>query len=56
VPDDAAFTTMDILLGGADAEVLVMAAGLFDASVEHDEVMDDFEEAGFVAQQAEVII
>jgi hypothetical protein len=28
----------------------------FDASVKHDEVMDDFEEAGFVAQQTEMTV
>jgi hypothetical protein len=29
MPDDAAFVAADVLLGGANAEVLVMATGLF---------------------------
>jgi hypothetical protein len=39
VPDDAAFTVLDVGLGGFDAEVLVDAGELFDAAVEEDEVV-----------------
>ena len=41
MPDDAAFVATDVLLGGADAKVLVMATGLFSACIEHDEVVDE---------------
>lgn len=50
MPDDAPLPPLYPLLGGFGAEVLVMAAGLFGARIEHDEVMDDFQEAGFGAQ------
>lgn len=56
VPDDAPFAALDVLLGGMDAEVLVVAAGLFGARIEDGEVVDEFEEAGFVTEQAEVFV
>src|SRR5450756_2459496 len=45
VPDDAALARLDAMLGGFDAEVLVVAGGLLHARVEHDEVVDELEEA-----------
>ncbi len=56
MPDDASFAAFYMLLSGLNAEVLVMAAGLFSAGVEHNEVVNDFQESGFIAQQAEMPI
>ena len=50
MPDDPTFATVDVLLGGMNTEILVVAAGLFGARVEHDEVVDDFEESLFIAK------
>ena len=50
VPDDAALALSHALLGGFHPEILVMAADLFDAGVEDDEVVDDFQKAAFFAE------
>ena len=50
VPDDAALAALHVLLRGAHAEILVVAAELLDAGVEDDEVVDQFEEARLAAQ------
>jgi hypothetical protein len=53
VPDDAALAAPDVALGGAHAEVLVVAAQLLGAGVEHDEVVDQLEEARLRAELAQ---
>jgi hypothetical protein len=56
VPDDAAFLAADVVLGGFDAEVLVDSGEFLFAAVEEDEVVDQFGEAGFVAEFEQVFI
>ena len=56
MPDDAPLTAFDMLLGGLNTGILVMSASFFNAGVEHDEVVDDFQQSGFIAQQAEMSI
>ena len=50
VPDDAALAAPHVLLRGAHAEILVVAAELLGAGVEDDEVVDQFEEALLAAE------
>ena len=49
MPDDAALAAPHVLLRGAHAEVLVVAADLLGSGVEDDEVVDQFEKAGLGA-------
>ena len=56
MPDDATLTIMDVGLGGFDAEVLVDAGEFLFACVEEDEVVDEVEESGFVAEFEEVFV
>jgi hypothetical protein len=56
VPDDAALAGADMLLRGADAEILIMAAGLLGARVEHDEVVEQFEEPLLAADMDQVAV
>ena len=50
VPDDAALALGDPVLRGLDAEVLVVAADLLRARVEHHEVVDDLQQPLLRAQ------
>jgi len=52
VPDDAALAAADELLRRAHAEVLVVAAELLGADVEHHEVVDQLQQARLAAQLA----
>jgi len=56
VPDDAAFLGTDVGLGGFDAEVLVDARKFFAACVEKDKIIDEFEEARFVAEFEKIFV
>ena len=53
VPDDAALMALHVGLGLPYAEVLVMAAGLLDARIEDDEVVDDLKQALLAAELAQ---
>jgi hypothetical protein len=46
VPDNPALAALHVVLGGAHAEILVVAAELLGARVEGDEVVDQLQEAG----------
>ena len=50
VPDDAALAPADELLRGLHAEILVVAAELLDAGVEHDEVVDQLQQPRLAAE------
>lgn len=54
VPDDAALAALHVLLGRPDAEVLIMAAGLFRPCVKDDEIMHDLQQAVFAADLAQL--
>ena len=54
VPDDPAFAPLDEGLCLLHAEVLVVAANLLDAGVEHHEVVEEFEQAGGSAEVLEI--
>lgn len=56
MPDDAPLTIVDVGLGGFDAEVLVDAGEFLFACVEEDEVVDEVEKSGFVAEFEEVFV
>src|SRR5262249_7872008 len=56
VPDDAALALPRVLLRSLDAEVLVCARHLLDATIEDDEVLDELEEPLLVAQFEKVLI
>ena len=60
MPDDAAalsfYGIANVGLGGFDGEVLVDAGEFLFACVEEDEVVDEVEEAGFVAEFEEVFV
>ena len=56
VPDDAALAPLHALLRGLDAEVLVRSAGLLNASVEHDEVVDDLQQPVLGSEEHEGLV
>ena len=56
MPDDAALAPLDTLLRRLDAEVLVRSAGLLDTGVEHDEVVDDLQQAVLGCEQNERLV
>ena len=53
VPDDTAFSASYIFLRGFDTEELVVSADFLDTSIEYDEVVQDVEHSGFVAELTE---
>ncbi len=53
MPDDAAFALFDAGLGGFCGGVLVGAGDFLLATVKDDEVAEDVEQAGFVAEFGE---
>lgn len=56
VPDDAALAAPDEVLGGLDAEVLVLAADLLSSGVVDDEVVDQFQEAPLATNLHQVAV
>ena len=52
VPNNAAFTAGNIWLGGVNAKILIMAAGLFAPGIKYDKVVDKLKKPGLVADPA----
>ena len=50
MPDDPAFTPLNMRLGGADSEILVWPAKLLHAGVEDNKIVDQFQKAGLPAE------
>ena len=54
MPDDTALPALYEGLGLAHTEILIVAAGFFNARIEDDEVMDEFKQALFATQLAQL--
>jgi hypothetical protein len=56
MPDDPPFAPPDALLRRLHPEELIVAAVLFDSGVKDDEVVDQFQQAGFLAELQQVAV
>jgi IS5 family transposase len=56
VPYDPPFAPLDALLSGLYPKELVVAASLLDSGIKDDEIVDQFQQAGFLAELQQVAV
>ena len=56
VPEDAALVGVDVRLRGLESEILVHARQLLLAAVEQDEIVHQFDQAGFIAELQQILV